>query len=363
MEERKKRKPGRLSKAVSRIVLTLVGLIVGWWIVVSISNFIDINPDIQNYVNLAGAVLMGIVGFFTAYPLILGLFGIYNLVENSLSKFSAKEILMGMIGLLFGLLITLAIYILIYRSYISEGSIQLIVTIVTGLVLCFFGILVGANLMAPIIPSPATNVTKGSPLSNSTAIYILDSSSLIDGRILDIVRTGFINGRIIVPNFMLSEVTAIADSQDMLKKNRGRRGLDILAELQKEKGVKVDILETETQGEDTDTKLMKLAEMLRAPIISVDFNLNKLAIVKSVNILNINELANAIKPITLPGEKLTVNIVKEGKEKGQGVAFMEDGTMIVVENGSPYVGKTIEVTITTALQTSAGRMIFARVGM
>ena len=190
---------------------------------------------------------------------------------------------------------------------------------------------------------------------------LLDTSVIIDGRIIDILKTGFLEGRLIVPNFVLEELQKLADSSDNLKRAKGRRGLDLIQEIQQEN--KEQLLVEDTDFEDlneVDAKLVKLAKQTEAVIITNDFNLNKVAEIQGVSVLNINDLANAIKPVVLPGEEMNVFVVKDGKENNQGVAYLEDGTMIVVEGGKKLVGENTAVVVTSVLQTSAGRMIFAK---
>ena len=190
---------------------------------------------------------------------------------------------------------------------------------------------------------------------------ILDTSVIIDGRIADICKTGFIEGTLVIPEFVLEELQHIADSSDLLKRNRGRRGLDILNKIQKELEVKVLIYEGDFEEiSEVDSKLVRLAKVLQGKVITNDFNLNKVCELQGVSVLNINDLANAVKPVVLPGEEIIVQVIKDGKEHGQGVAYLDDGTMIVVEGGREFIGMTLEVMVTSVLQTSAGRMIFAK---
>ena len=189
---------------------------------------------------------------------------------------------------------------------------------------------------------------------------LLDTSAIIDGRIADISQTGFVTGTLVAPRFVLEELQHIADSADSMRRNRGRRGLEILQRLQKDSSVPVEISDADpTEVPEVDGKLVKLARQWRCAIITNDFNLNRVAELQGVKVLNINELAHAVKPILLPGEEMTVKIIQEGKEAGQGVGYLDDGTMIVVENGRAYLQSTIEVSVTRVLQTVAGRMIFA----
>ena len=189
---------------------------------------------------------------------------------------------------------------------------------------------------------------------------LLDTSAIIDGRIADISQTGFVSGTLLVPRFVLEELQHIADSADSLRRNRGRRGLDILNRLQKETNIPVEITDADVDGVvEVDAKLVKMARNLHCPIITNDFNLNRVAELQGVKVLNINELANAVKPVLLPGEEMQVKIIQDGKELGQGVGYLDDGTMIVVEGGRQHMNNTVEVTVTRVLQTVAGRMIFA----
>ena len=190
---------------------------------------------------------------------------------------------------------------------------------------------------------------------------LLDTSVIIDGRIADISRTGFISATMLVPRFVLNELQHIADSSDVLRRNRGRRGLDILNRMQKDSTAPMRITDMDVEEvREVDDKLVALAKRLRCPVLTNDYNLNRVAEIQGVTVLNVNELANAVKLVFLPGENLRVEIIQEGKEIGQGVGYLDDGTMVVIEEGRRFIGGTIEVTVTKVLQTAAGRMIFAR---
>ncbi len=198
------------------------------------------------------------------------------------------------------------------------------------------------------------------PEEKTTVAGILDTSVIIDGRIADVCDTGFLKGDLIIPQFVLQELQTIADSQEATKRTRGRRGLDILNKMKKQSYLKILIDETDYPAiKDVDQKLIQFAKATGHPIITNDFNLNKVAEVRSLKVLNVNQLATALKPIVLPGETIHVQVIKEGKEAGQGVAYLDDGTMIVIENGRRQIGKSLDVTVTSVLQTTAGRMIFA----
>lgn len=275
-------------------------------------------------------------------------------LEGTIKKYPVEEILMYIIGLAIGLgVATLAGGGFIYSR---SGSMDFSIKAFLYLGLGYAGIYI-VHLKKEEI--------KGWFNKKGTAgatPKILDTSVIIDGRILDILQTKFIEGKVIVPNFVLDELRHIADSSDKLKRNRGRRGLDILAEIQKIKGIPVEIVDRDYPHiEEVDVKLIKLAEEMNGAVVTNDFNLNKVAILQQVVVLNINDLSNAIKPIVLPNEEMVVTIVKEGKEHEQGVAYLNDGTMIVVEGARRFVGEMKQVTVTSVLQTSAGRMIFAKI--
>ncbi|HEY8477058.1 MAG TPA: PIN domain-containing protein, partial [Chloroflexota bacterium] len=189
---------------------------------------------------------------------------------------------------------------------------------------------------------------------------LVDTSAIIDGRIADICQTGFISGPLVVPRFVLEELQRVADSSDTLRRNRGRRGLDILSRLQKNPSTPLEIVDLDVgDAADVDAKLIRLARQLRCPIVTNDYNLNRVAALQGVKVLNINELANAVKAVLLPGEEMVVRVIQEGKEPGQGVGYLDDGTMVVVENGRRFLNSEVEVVVSRVLQTVAGRMIFA----
>ncbi|MFI4942811.1 MAG: PIN/TRAM domain-containing protein [Burkholderiales bacterium] len=225
--------------------------------------------------------------------------------------------------------------------------------------LIYIGIVIGARRGEWF--EPARIIAAFKDASRLHQYKVLDTSVIIDGRIADICETGFLEGTLVVPQFVLRELQQVADSSDSLKRNRGRRGLDVLQRVQKMTGVQVQIVETDfPEVKEVDLKLIELAKRLSGKIVTNDFNLNKVAQLRGVAVLNINELANSLKPVVLPGEVLRVLVVKEGKEAGQGVAYLDDGTMVVVEQGRRAIGRMIEVTVTSVLQLPAGKMIFCK---
>ena len=276
-------------------------------------------------------------------------------LERAINSYSMQEILMYIIGLGIGLyvanLITNAFG---FQNYTRIGIVFIILIYLT---LGYAGV----NLVHRKKEEIKGWLSKKGDTAVSGTTKILDTSVIIDGRILDIINTGFIEGKIIIPSFVLDELRHIADSSDSLKRNRGRRGLDILNELKNSKMNIVEVLDIDyPEVEEVDSKLLKLAKQMQGKVVTNDFNLNKVAKLQRVNILNINDLANAIKQVVLPNEEMDVMVVKEGKEQEQGVAYLNDGTMIVIEGGKKHVGKVIKVNVATVLQTSAGRMIFAK---
>ncbi|MEG1345529.1 MAG: PIN/TRAM domain-containing protein, partial [Acidaminococcaceae bacterium] len=213
----------------------------------------------------------------------------------------------------------------------------------------------------PLLKTPKMSMEEGNKIQAYSNHKILDTSVVIDGRIADILKTGFLEGKLIIPNFVLEELQKIADSGDSLKRNRGRRGLDVLKDIQENASNRVEISDIDFDDmTEVDAKLVKLAKQIGGVVITNDFNLNKVAVIHGVAVLNINDLANAVKPIVMSGEEMFVFLVKDGKENGQAVAYLDDGTMIVVEGGKRYVGDSVSIVVTSVLQTSAGRMIFAR---
>ena len=259
----------------------------------------------------------------------------------------------GFLGTILGLVIgSLLGYVFLDNL---EGGIFLFILI--NSVFGYIGYTIGLEWGKELVHLP---VFRNSGRGDSVRRKILDTSVIIDGRIPDICDAGFIDGTLVAPQFILNELQHIADSSDPLKRARGRRGLDILNRLQKSPQVQIEITDKDfPKIKEVDSKLIALAKDLEADVLTNDFNLNKIAQIQGVNVLNINQLANAVKPIVLPGESLSVTITKQGKERGQGVAYLEDGTMVVVEQGEGLLNRGIEVVVTSILQTPAGRMIFA----
>ncbi len=313
---------------------------------------------------LIGAILFYLIIFWAVDYIV----DLVKWMEDRLVKVPITDLLFGSLGLTFGLIVAFLAGLAINQMEIR--FVNTFVPIVLTLLLGYLGFQVGfkkrddlTNLFS-INRSGKKRGIDGSDEEKEARgkrMKILDTSVIIDGRIADICQTGFLDGIMVIPQFVLEELQHIADSSDALKRNRGRRGLDILNRIQKEVGIEVEMYEGDFEDiQEVDSKLVKLAKITGGVVVTNDFNLNKVCEFQNVNVLNINDLANAVKPVVLPGEELNVQVIKDGKEYNQGVAYLDDGTMIVVEEGRNYIGKRIDVVVTSVLQTSAGRMIFAK---
>jgi uncharacterized protein YacL len=280
-------------------------------------------------------------------------------IEMRLRKASLKRLIGAVVGGIFGVTGALIISHLLSLTSLEKSSISY-VQITLLLLLGYVGLVVGAS-KGDLLNLAAMGGIFSTERQGRKSSKILDTSVIIDGRIADICETGFIEGPLILPQFVLRELQLVADSTDPLKRNRGRRGLDVMQRIQKITSVQVQIVEEDfPQIREVDLKLIELAKKLEGKILTNDFNLNKVAQLQRVPVLNINELANALKPVVLPGEVMRVFILKEGKEYNQGVAYLDDGTMVVVDNAKKMISKTIDISVTSVLQTTAGKMIFGK---
>jgi uncharacterized protein YacL len=300
---------------------------------------------------LAGALVGYLVApYLTVVP--------YTALRQRLSRVPARSLFMGVVGCVVGLIIAalLAVPLAMLPGYWGQ-----ILPVIVALTLAALG---GMTLIMRDrdILSMLGLVLGRDRLRRRRHVVLMDTSVIIDGRIADILQTGFISGTMIVPRFVLDELQHIADSADVLRRNRGRRGLDILNKMQKDEDVPLEVSDMDApEIREVDGKLIKLAQELDCAVLTNDYNLNRVAELQGVQILNINELANAVKAIVLPGETLRINIIQEGKEHGQGVGYLDDGTMVVVEEGRRHMNSTVEIVVTRVLQTVAGRMIFGQI--
>jgi uncharacterized protein YacL len=281
------------------------------------------------------------------------------LFEMRLRTISLKRLIGAAIGSILGI-IGAYLFSVVIRNSLAPGSTQSFLQLLVMLLMAYVGLIVGAN-KGDLLNLAALGGIFGGEKQSKKSYKILDTSVIIDGRIADIAETGFVDGIIMIPQFVLRELQLVADSADSLKRNRGRRGLDILQRLQKMAVLDLQFVEDDFPTiREVDLKLIELAKAYEAKIVTNDFNLNKVAQLQGVAVLNINELANSLKPIVLPGEIMKVFILKEGKEYNQGVAYLDDGTMVVVDNARKLIGKTVEISVTSVLQTTAGKMIFGK---
>lgn len=342
---------------VFRLVGMVVFAIIG---AQSASFFYTGSPDdeirIITGLTLAGAAIGLIIApYLTTRPVIA--------TQAKLKQMPASQLLSGVIGLAIGLGVAALLIPSISSLPVPLGN---VLPVAVSILFGYIGMAVMImrqedifNLIGPRLTSNASLFDFGQKMGED--VVLLDTSVIIDGRIADISQTGFIRSTVLVPRFVLNELQHIADSSDPLRRNRGRRGLDLLGRLQEESLAPVQITDIDVEGiNQVDDKLVILAKQLKCPIITNDFNLNHVAKLQGVVVLNINELANAVKTVILPGETMDVKIIQEGKERDQGVGYLNDGTMIVIENGKRAINQNVEVEVTKVLQTSAGRMIFAK---
>lgn len=336
---------------IIRIIGMIVLGLVGWEVGALLGGGVDAQS--VRYIltlSLAGAALgLLITPYLVLRPL--------RAVRNYIRTASAQQVISGMAGMVVGLIA--AALLALPLSFLPSPwgrALPAAFAVLLGYLGSFIGVVRHRDFFALMSGRMSREV------SREDNIVLLDTSVIIDGRIADISHTGFIGGTMIVPRFVLNEIQHIADSPDPLRRARGRRGLDMLNRLQKESVVPIRVADLDIEDvRDVDGKLVMLAKRLRAPIITNDYNLNRVAELQGVTVLNVNELANAVRAVVLPGETLSVSIIQEGKELGQGVGYLDDGTMVVVENGRRHIGQTITVMVTKVLQTTAGRMIFAQI--
>jgi len=309
-----------------------------------------------------------IVGYQVFEPMDKGILGaligllaglIVILAEIGMRRVSVKGLSSSVFGLILGLIMAKLVTDAFALSPISATTLSLVKVTLT-LVFCYLGMVIGLrgkdefNIIIPYVRLRRQDQIE--------EMALLDTSVIIDGRIVDICKTKFLEGKIIIPRFVLKELQQIADSTDPIKRQRGRRGLDILHTIQNEVGQDITIHEEEFPDvPEVDAKLVKLAKLLDAKILTVDFNLNRVASLQGIKVMNINELANALKPVVIPGEPMRVKLLREGKEHNQAIGYLDDGTMIVVEDGRRLIGQEVRVVVSSVLQTPAGRMIFTKI--
>ncbi|MFW5996149.1 MAG: PIN/TRAM domain-containing protein [Halanaerobiaceae bacterium] len=356
-------------KKAMKLVLGIFGAIFGYKLVYIMELQSEIVFARNSYgsfftsTQFIGTVVGGLLGYFLFSYLVEKILELILNFEYRLREITGKKIVISTAGLIAGLIIG-ALFNLSFSISRIPG-IGRPLQILINLIFTYMGFTLAVHKQEEIVgffeSSGKNKLINYDGINDLVSNKILDTSVIIDGRIADICKTGFVEGSLIVPEFVLEELRHIADSSDVLKRNRGRRGLDILKQMQKDSNINVEIINQDFEDiPEVDSKLVKLAQIMDAKVLTNDYNLNKVAELQGVTVLNINELANAVKPVVLPGEEMDVKVIKEGKEEGQGVGYLDDGTMIVVDDGINYMGEKVSVLVTSILQTAAGRMIFAK---
>lgn len=356
----------KIVKLISSIMGIAIGCIVGKVLITlgirqGIKVFVE--PLYTGLILLIVILIFAIIFYFLSSFIYKGIIAIIDGFERNIQKLTVTEFLFGTLGLLVGLVFATLIGVPISRIHFVIGPILFILIDLIGALVGIKIFIKRKDDILNLLTSIKKNGIRDKKNKHNEKICpkILDTSVIIDGRIFDICQTGFVEGPLVIPGFVLNELRHISDSADGLKRNRGRRGLDILNKIQKELSIETQIYEEDfPEIAEVDAKLLKLAQVLNGKVVTNDFNLNKVAEFQGVPVLNINELANAIKPVLLPGEEMKVVIMKDGKEASQGIAYLDDGTMIVVEGGRKFISEEIMVVVTSVLQTAAGRMIFAK---
>lgn len=356
---------------IFRILFAIIGAILGVSIVRIILTFADIkltSTVLFVIVNLVGALVVAGIFYLLSNSMLDKLNKYFIVIEKKLEEMPLSTIILGTIGVIIGFIIAYLISIPLTKLSLPVvgNTIFVLLSLFIYLGFALLGWRVATRntdevlgLFQKVKSENKTFTKKNHPVSAMPKI--LDTSVIIDGRILDIIKIDFIEGDLIVPEFVLEELQHIADSPDDLKRERGRRGLDIINEIKESPQASLKITDKDYKDiKEVDSKLLKMATELNAKIFTNDYNLNKVAEVQGITVLNINDLTNALKPIVIPGEYLRVDVIKEGKGRDQGVGYLSDGTMVVVEDGLEYIGKTIDATVTSVLQTSAGKMIFVK---
>lgn len=360
----------KIGEIAFKVLMFLIGFALGFVIMSALMEndvIIIANKYIRMTLKITASLILAIISFLLSGRLGQLLTNLAKEIEVEISKKPLYEIIFSSLGLIIGLLIAFLLTQLI--SIWNLGIVGSIISLALYILFGYLGIALTSknkdsllNMFSKDHEIPLRSKSINDKKAKNFEKKVLDTSAIIDGRILEIAKTDFLEGPLVLPVFILEELQHIADSSDSLKRNRGRRGLEVINSLQSLENIEVIILDKKyPEILEVDSKLIKLALDERYKIITNDFNLNKVAKVQGIKVLNINELANALKPIAIPGETMYVQIIKEGQEQDQGIAYLDDGTMIVIENGKDLIGQAKEVTVTSVLQTNAGKMIFAKV--
>lgn len=331
--------------------LLVFAFIFSFW-VINISKIFNLELSHQLAIAI-GAIVV----FYLAGTWILGILKRVVKSINWLLDNTSIEVLLGGSA---GLLVGIVVGVLSSFPLSMISGIGAYLTILALLISGYLGLKIGSRRAYDVFRLLPISHTTLAPTVIKENIKVLDTSAIIDGRIYDVCLSKFIDGKLVVPTFVIEELQHIADSSDTVRRNKGRRGLDLLSKMQKHPNIKIDIIDANNEEKEVDNKLLRLCKEMQASIITNDYNLNKVAELQGINVLNINELTNAVKVIVYPGETMHISVIKEGKEEGQGVGYLEDGTMVVVEDAHDDIGSDLEVIVTSVFQTAAGRMIFSR---
>jgi len=346
---------------IFRFIGLIIFAIIGFILAEPLVKLIEPNLNWLPY-SIGGAVVLAVLGFFifpyiTIHPVIW--------VRSYLTKISGQSLLSALVGLIIGLLLAVLVTFPISQL---PSPFKEVLPFVAVLFFGYLGIAIAesrahdfGDLLRSFRRSSRSSTQDSSSRWSRDKSILMDTSVIIDGRIVDIAKTGFLPGALIIPRFVLNELQYVADSSENLRRQRGRRGIDVVSQLQKDKSISVTVVDLDVEGvREVDEKLIALSRQMHVPILTNDFNLNRIAELQGAQVLNINDLANAVKSILMPGEALPVRVIQEGKESGQGVAYLDDGTMVVIEEGQEFLNKEITVVVSKVLQTAAGRMIFAK---
>jgi len=337
-----------------KIILAICGGITGFTIITSLITeyFINIPFIIKISLYVVFCIVFALIVYFISGKILNSVNIFFGIAERSVSDLSLYDILVAFLGVIIGLLVANLIAIPLKNIDIIGGPIAVILNV-------FFGLL-GMYLFYKKREEITFANFKGIIAKDS--LKVVDTCVIIDGRINEVIKTGFIKGPFLIPTFILMELQMLADSNDSTKRSKGKRGLELLEQLKKESSnIMIKDTEFDRMKAETDVKLLKYAQKHKCTIITLDFNLNKVAAVTGIKVLNINDLSSSLKTTAMQGENITINIQKQGKENGQGIGYLDDGTMVIVENGKEYIGQTIKVIVTSVTQTSAGRLIFTKV--
>lgn len=351
----------KITRLLVGVLGSLIGLEVGSQILPFADRYLTLPWTLEVRLllfKILGAAFFGLIFYLFSPGLIQKLGKFAALLEVQIQRVPTHDIVISTLGLMAGLIIAnLVGFALVGIPFIGSY-----LPIASNIVFGYLGLTLAHKKRDELGAILSFSGRAAKTVAKPEQYKILDTSVIIDGRITDVVRAGFLEGILVVPMFVLEELRHIADSSDTMRRNRGRRGLDVLQDLQKQLGAAVQIMEKDYEdAPEVDSKLIKLAQEIGGKLLTTDYNLNKVCELQGVPVLNINELANSVKPVVLPGEEMVVQVMKEGKELGQGVAYLDDGTMVVVDSGRKYIGQQLPVVVTSVLQTAAGRMIFARI--